>query len=550
MFSRNQLLGVMLFLLVAVSLVVWTSDAQAVEADEVWATAFEESPANNDSISAGAAKVRATRSNVRARLEVEHFIGGTAASEDDDNGHHRLGSARCYMTNAAPAGLFDSHSGINLITDLEDLNVSTPASNDGTLANIASGAAGEQEEDDIGHGRCWIDLDGADGETNNDCTASAAPSACCTALNTGTCNLDNNKMYIYLGIDGDGGSEDTGLPAGWEEVKAESDPNGSVGGQIHLTSNYVTNGDFEWNATDGGTACDSTTIPSEWTAVDGETFTYLQVDSEGEGCAVVITDINGADGISQVLNNLQANSSYRVTARVDAADASDVCTLTISGAATESEGVHTGVAIATIESTFTTTALADVTIALISTVAGDICTWDHVSVRRETRTIVPDAGIIAIFDTYTDSPGTAVEEEGTGFADVTDLSISFNPPTPGWIVQLGATVSIGCDSATCNIEADEGFACRLEKDGSVIPGTLINELGPTDATDYSTSVYLTAIDINPMVTTAVDIVYTVACREEDNGAGGTITLIYNYQDSSAGLGKSFSNLWMMAYPPH
>ncbi|KKL21064.1 hypothetical protein LCGC14_2449180, partial [marine sediment metagenome] len=88
---------------------------------EVWAASgFEDSPADSDQASAGAGKIRDTRGEARKRLEVEHFFGDTAASEDDDNGLHRIGAARCYMQDAAPTGLFDSHSGIGLITDLTD----------------------------------------------------------------------------------------------------------------------------------------------------------------------------------------------------------------------------------------------------------------------------------------------------------------------------------------------------------------------------------------------------------------------------------------------
>lgn len=555
---RQAILLAALLMVAVVLSAAFSKSAEAVEADEVWATAFEESPDNSDAISAGAAKVRASRSNVRARLEVEHFFGGTAASEDDDNGLHRLGSGRCYMTEVAPTGLFDSHSGIGLITDLEDLNVSTPSSNDGTLANISSGAAGAAVEDDIGHGRCWIDTDGADGNTNDECTGfqtsagtgspvDATPN-CCTATDTGTCDLDDNKMYTYLGVAGDAGSPPTGLVAGWQEVLGGPDPNQTVASQLHLTPSYLTNGDFEWNATDAGTACDSTTRPSEWTDLQGTppTYTYATIATEGIGCAVTVVGVAANDGISQILNNLQVASTYRVTARVDAAVSNDICVIQIDGALTEVEGSHTGTDIETISSTFTThaTVVDDVTISLRGTDASDDCTWDHVSVRRETRTPVTDVGVIAVYDTYTTSPGADVEEAATGYADVPELTISFTPPTPGWVAQIGATVSLGCTD-DCAVDADAGFSCQLEKDGTLIAGTQMHQVGFNQASDSSNVSYtanLTAMEINPVPGT--DIVYTVACREE--GVNG---MVFNYQ-SPTNTTDSQSNLWMMAYPPH
>jgi len=516
---------------------------------ETWTSAgFESSPANGDSIAAGAGKIRDTRIAVRERVEIGHFLGGTAAHEDDDNGLHRIGTSRCYMQEAAPTQLSDSHSGIGTNDLLDFLSGGT---GEGDLDNTASGAVGAGIEDDVGHGRCWIDTDGADGNTNDECTGAETSAGtgspvdstptCCLATDVGTCDLDDNKMYTYLGVAGDAGSPPTGLVAGWQEVVGATD-------QVHLTPNVLTNGDFEFNATDAGTACDSTTVPSEWAAAASPTFTYTQLATEGEGCAVIITNTAGSGRITQTLNNLQANSFYRVTARVDATAANDVCTLALSGAASETEGVHTGTTLETIESTFTTDTsnVDDVNISLTGTDASDICTWDHVSVRRETRNQVTDAGIIAVYDTYTTSDGAAVSPEGTGLADVPELSISFNPPTPGWIVHLTTNISIGCDSATCSLGAAEGFACQIEKDGSAVSGTLSHTIGDfAESTDTSFHYSSSYIDINPMVATAVDVVYTVACVEI-----GTVGLIYNFQNDGTNTEESHSQLMMMAFPPH
>lgn len=194
----------------------------------------------------------------------------------------------------------------------------------------------------------------------------------------------------------------------------------------------------------------------------------------------------------------------------------------------------------------TSAALDAVTIILTSTASGDICHWDHIAVYRQESVEVPEAGIVAVYDTYTTSDGADVEEEATGFADVPELSITFVPPTEGWIIQIGSTVSIGCDTS-CSMGNNEGWACRLEKGGSLIAGTQVLRIGQLDegtSTSFSHMTTLSAIDINPAAGTS--ITYTVACVEE-----GESDIIYNFQsDDATNNFDSQSNLWMIAYPPH
>ena len=486
-------------------------------------------------------------------MEVGHFFGGTSGSLTDDNGLHRLGSARCYTTDVAPTIMIDSHV---LITSGSPSKLSdhdnAGGAGEGDLDNAASGSAAGFE-DDVGHGRCWIDTDGLDELTNDECTGFGAATqvspthgtpltACCIAADTGTCDEDDNKMYIYLGVAGDAGSAPQGLDAGWQEATAAL----IRADNPHLGPNILSNGDFEWNATSAGGNCDTgDVVPSEWAESGAATFEYnLTQDTEGSGCELQVTADDGADGLNQILSALQASSVYRVTARVKEDDASDVCTMATTGASSDLSAVSSATAYHTITGTFTTAAALDiVTLTLINTLTGDICDWDHISVRRETRSEIVESGIVAVYDTYiTAGSGASLEEEATGFADVPELSIDFTPPTPGWIMQIGATISVGCTD-DCNLDADEGFTCRLEKNGNAIAGTLILEIGDSDAelSDVSFSVTMNTIEIDPIP--GIGIQYTVACREE-----GENDLVYNLRVD--GADDSESNLWMMAFPPH
>lgn len=496
---------------------------------EVWqASGFENSPGDTDSIAAGAGKIRATREEARQRADVEHFWG-TTDDTSDDNGLHRLGGARCFYSTSAPTVLS------NTAADYDN----TGGGNDETdLDNSATNSAAA-EEDDVGAGRCWVDLDGADGEINEDCTADVTPSACCTGLDAGTCNVDNNKLYSYIGVAGDAGSCASGKDCGWVEVKTQHDnPSdfvvsteaGGVG-----TANNLTNNDFEWDG------CTGTSDPSQWASTDA-TLTYANTDTtEGDGCEAIVTATAGNGRIEQVLSNLQASTTYQVVARAHS-DGIDTCEILTTGAATQLSGQTTiSATYVTLTGTFITAAALDaVTLALRSNNNTDVCSWDHVGVYRLTSTEIPEAGIVAVYDTYVTSDGADIEEEATGYADVPELSITFVPPTEGWIIAVTGNISFGCDES-CNEQDTEGVICRLEKGGSEIAGTVRATLVEDVSLDWGTSVVMDTIDINP--TAGTSITYTVGCKEI-----GTLDAIFNPE--TANTDDTESSLSMIAYPPH
>ena len=497
---------------------------------EVWTTGtFETEPTDSQQASAGAGRIRDTRQEIRSRFEVEHYIANSSDDDtNDDNGLHRLGSARCFMGTADPTTLSDTakdhaNTGVTGETDLDN----SAFNSDGLF------------DDDLGHGRCYIDLDGADGEINEDCTALASPTACCTGTDTGTCNEDNNKMYIYIGVAGDAGSCATGYDCAWQEVKAEHDstteyPRVKAGA---TDRNILFNGDFDYDA------CTGTADPTGWTSIDSETVAYeVGAANQGIGCAIVVTDVDGGDGYSQVLTNVKGGTTYRVTAQVKETDSSDICTLATTGASTQVTGmVSDGTSYLQLDGFFITSAALDtVTLTLTNTAAGDICTWDHIGVYRQEAAEVPEAGIIAVYDTYTDSASVATE--GTGYEAVPTLSVAFRPPTENWIVHVGATVSAGC-AGDCNMRTDEGIVCRLEAGGSELAGTVQAFITDDDggANDVNIGLTFNYIDINPVAGTT--ITYTVDCQED-----GPNDIVFNFTTDS--LETTDSNLWFIAYPPH
>jgi hypothetical protein len=115
----------------------------------VWDAAFEADPAVNDPVSEGDDRIREMRENIRYRAEVESWHGDTGLA--DDNGLHRIGSARCFMGTALPAVLHDAMSDFDNTGGAGEVDLDDPATNS---------AAGDR--DDVGDGRCFVDIDGPD----------------------------------------------------------------------------------------------------------------------------------------------------------------------------------------------------------------------------------------------------------------------------------------------------------------------------------------------------------------------------------------------------
>jgi hypothetical protein len=513
----------------------------AVEAAEIWGeAAFENSPANNDSASAGAAKIRATRSAVGARASVEHFWG-YLDDTDDDNGLHRLGGARCFLATAAPTVLS------NTATDHHNDGTGGETDLDNAAFNSAAGIA-----DDLGHGRCWVDTDGADGYTNDQCVANADPDACCTAENVGTCDADDNVLYIYIGVAGDAGTPETGYVGGWVEVVATANAFGTAGTialddqLLEGSFNYVYNGSFD--IADGTGDATATVVPAGWAAVTSPTYTYTDPSTDtrwGDGFEVVVTNAGTTnEGIQYALTNLPSDTVFKVIARAKD-DGTAVCTLNVTGeggAAFSSTATTTDVW-ETLSGTFGTTvgAVDSVAITLVTTGADtQDCTWDHVGVYQvgdedTDRDEVAQHGVVAVYSTDTNVvviPGT--------WGDNATLAANFTPPSDGWVVQVGYHQAI----FWVDVDHSDAVQCRLELAGVKVAGTVASVgagQGNTGTTPKHGSVSVTAVNINP--TAGAELAYTVACQDVLGSAG-----TWNGKDASDD-DNGESNLWLVAYPP-
>jgi hypothetical protein len=106
---------------------------------QTWSAAFQATPAGSDQVSEGDDRIRELKETIQAELEPEHDVG-TIDAAYNDNGRHKLGSARSFFQSgvaAVPAAL-QKPDGTNEVDK-------TPPSGVGTLDN----------------GRLWVDWDDA-----------------------------------------------------------------------------------------------------------------------------------------------------------------------------------------------------------------------------------------------------------------------------------------------------------------------------------------------------------------------------------------------------
>lgn len=359
---------------------------------------------------------RNMRQQVRKRLDVEHHVGG-ADGTADDNGLHRLGSARCFMADEPPDELNDSHSSATNINDYDNTDATAGVSD---LEDSASTSAGNAE-DDVGHGRCWID-------TN-----------------------DGYQMYIYVGT----AADDTPSTAtdGWIPI-------GNNG------SNLILHGDFETADGDGDST--STTIPSNWTLVGTNTFAYT-TSVQGDGLAVVST-VDAADtlaGLETTVGGLRASTWYIVRADVNPSGAGD-CRLNISDEArTYPSGGFVDNTGASGWETLWIAALTDASapesldVELLGVGNSDECDWDNVRMYRagggdrpqvQMYTGVPSASTVLCNTSY----------DTDGCNDL--MSIDVHAPEGQSLAMLTATTYVnGTSGDDCYLEIHDGTSQVVER---------------------------------------------------------------------------------------
>jgi hypothetical protein len=299
---------------------------------------------------------------------------------------------------------------------------------EGTLQDSATNsAAGIQ--DDVGHGRCWIDT-------------------------------DDGKLYYFLGVAGD-------TNGAWTPASAV------VGSEIELDDeilagsyNLVYNGSFEAALGDGDAtascaACVDNDIAGTGWTVGGTTpdisFTNPSDDLfYGDGYNIQVTASGAAnEEIEQTLTALPSGATYKLLYRNEG-DGIDQCQVTavgsVSGGLYDS-GNLTNAAWASGSGTFTTTALENVDINLISVNAGDVCRWDHVAVYRiddvtTDRDEVSQPGIVVCQDT-----DEGLQTTTGAFTTLAGLDCAVTVPGPGYIIEVEGHINA--------VENNPGFGCQL-----------------------------------------------------------------------------------------
>jgi len=422
---------------------------------EDWDAIYEANPLTTDSATQGDDHIRDAKIQTRRRLNVEHQFStliGSGSADSDDDGLHRMGSARCFIKDSAPTRLeldsYDNATGLDLV-------------NGELLLSISGGAAGgfvcdpnTTDCSDLleyqGQGRCWFDRDGADGIDNT---------------------ADDYTLYVYDDRTADVDVADA--LAQWELADRGSG----------LGPNLLYNGDFEvMPAMVDGEACidlfnaggppENAGVPNGLCDIDGATAAYPGWDlvttghlesyqatdfSEGTGYSIEISGDADADGISQELVLPGGSRTYAIIARVLPTAGGDICKIsTLATAGTTNVEVSSPAAAAwtTLYGEFVTTAgaLDTVEIHLAGSAAADICEWDHVAVREVNPSAIPIAGdfihettMVADVDLC---PGLA-GVECDGDIDIVE-GPTFIVPTNGCYVsttaQFGTTIDTGLDA--------------------------------------------------------------------------------------------------------
>jgi len=388
--------------------------------------------------------IRGDRQNVRYRAEVEH-IWGHEDGLNDDNGLHRIGSARCYFQSTPPTSLLDSHS-TAAITDY----LNTGVSDDGVagLEDSSSNSAG-LAEDDVGHARCWVDT-------------------------------DDWQLYFFQGEAGD--NTPAVVAQGWYPVAQRS------------SGNLVFHGTFD--AADGDGDVSSSTIPYGWTnRFTGTTGVHAYSDpvnvSEGEGIQYVhANNAAGTDsGITQELDGLKASTWYKFSVRVKPSSG-DSCQLRVEGTGVttipstqEAETTGTSVFETLIVWAQTDSSANPLTMILQGPDNSDQCAWKHATVVERTQEVA-NPGVL-----YYEAENTTAETCGTDYTTgpecVDIVSITVNPPGPGYLLQIKGKVQMDPTSDdVCSLELwDDTNSAQLDETVVTHSGSGSSTIGPMYVSD-------------------------------------------------------------------
>lgn len=392
---------------------------------------YEAAPGATDPVSSGDDEIRDLKVELRLRTDPEVNWGATLS---DDNGLNRVGSARGFVGNTAPDNLNDLEPSPGTWTDYDNSPGGTGQVGISDFNDGASQTSSTDIYDDVGHGRLWMDQDGADDASGT--------------------TQDNNALNVYVGEAGD--DTPVTITDGWTLVHATPVTHGSEAHSASATKgsyNIIYNGGF--SVTDGTGDVSSVLIPTGFVSVVGATYTYdaAPPTTEGDGVEFHVTASGTTAGVGQVLTNLKASTTYDVVVR-GYATSGDTCTVNTINADTNMTDVDiTATSSTTASGTFITAAALDsVTVQLLGAISGDICHWSSVAVYEQNTDSVSQPGITACYDT--DSTDTDNYYVGTAntWTD-SRLSCQVTVPGPGYIILVTGKVIA---------ETDAGQASEME----------------------------------------------------------------------------------------
>jgi len=494
-----------------------------------WTTDYEADPLAGDPVNQGDDWIRRLKTDLRTKLQVEHQIGNFYSGSAQDNALHRVGSARCFFSDAAPTKLGgpEMQSG-TVIKDIDkatgaaasgNTHLLTTAETNGSDDEVGSGVARK-----VGYGRCWIDVDGPDNVAGN---------------------YDDYSLYVYNG---------TGWSVPWFPNKPNSGNNllpdgGFEGNPVSLSLATCVNPTTD----DPWVPAATTNTPIGWQCIDAASDNQIQNE--------VITDNVMGQGYGiQVKSNgdtlrgiwaqveLKDLTQYNIAVQVIGDAADDVCVLAVDsppGSSDELTLSHTGTAQGYLQGTFKTTSDPTTEVFLKASADGDICTFDNIRLVEagaiDTTTgsgsNVASSGSFYWYKEAT-SQGTVAVDGTTGGTDIiTSPTFKVNAPNCTYIVK--GTTNIKNESAVGHwgTEADEYYDfgalaanVRILTNGAtsavtarpLCPNGILTNIIPSDTAKISTNVSQTELYCS-MIGTSGSYYYTLDTLNSIAGA----TRIYN-----------------------
>lgn len=450
------------------------------------ATGFENAPANNALFAEGPARIRDTRQNIRQRMEGEHHFG---SDNSDDNGLHRSGSARCYISDAVPTALAQG-----------DFNT-------GGSGVTAYNALGTGSTELVGHGRCWIDRDGLD---NVDGTP------------------DDHTMYIY---DEDPNGDTTLTDKAWVLVGSPIIAN--------LDDNLVPCGTFDCTS-DLNEGSSNLPPPGDWVNA-AVAITWPSHTGGGTGLGNYMQTASGGGAGSDVSFHpigLKTNTWYWVTVNMNLDPQGDQgtdgsCSIDAIGFSAQS-----GTDMANMVSTAQTTWVNKTGFFKTGTSLGGL---EEIRLRTNRTSGIIECGFddLGMYEvpTVTDgvlgashrvaqknfiqkafvNGGTLTDQAGgSPWAESDSLSMTINLPTDGYYLRITATACVGI---TESISDDWMIIMRIKKGSTEIARTLVatQDDGSGNTAEIS-ELTLIHYDLDP---TIGDSEYSLEFNAESGGGGAT-----------------------------